>query len=77
MKFTKIKAPVFIVYGQTLNEYEVRQLQVDVKNKIHPANIPVKDEIGNVYVIGEDGRFKKGTPPGLSLSYKITKMLLD
>jgi hypothetical protein len=52
----KVKAPTFKVHSCTLNEYELRQLQIDVAKKEIKGNIKVKCVIsGQIFNITEDG----------------------
>ena len=73
MNIKRITAPMFKVYGPMLdeymlNEYELRQLMIDVKNGVIPAAsiIGVSDMAGNETVINEQG-FLVGELEGLSL----------
>lgn len=75
MMYRKVEAPKFLVFGEYLNEYEVRQLQVDVFEGLVEAGISV-DENGIRYTIGVGGRFINGVPTGFSLSYNLVKKLL-
>lgn len=75
MEFTRIEAPKYLVSGISLNEYEVRQLQIDVRNGKFEPGIQV-EENGILYTIGSGGRFVDGVPIGFSLSYKLVRELL-
>jgi len=59
-----------------LNELEVRQLQVDIKNEEIPAGIIITDEKGNFCTINKDGKFDK-VPYGFSKSYELSRQLLN
>lgn len=78
-KIKRITPPTFRVMENFkvvhLNELEVRQLQVDIKNGIWPSTI-VTDEKDNLCTIGPDGKFDK-VPYGFSLHYELAKQLLD
>ena len=82
MNIKRITAPMFKVYGPMLdeymlNEYELRQLMIDVKNGVIPAAsiIGVSDMAGNETVINEQG-FLVGELEGLSLMSDLTISLL-
>ncbi len=75
MEFTRIEAPMYLVAGEYLNEYEVRQLQVDIKDGRFEPGIQV-EEMGIIYTIGVGGRFINGVPKGFSLTYELVKSLL-
>lgn len=75
MLYRKIEAPKFLLFGECLNEYEVRQLQVDVFKGRTEAGISVEED-GIMYIIGVGGQFINGVPLGFSLSYKLVKKLL-
>lgn len=73
----RIEIPLFKVGDYILNEYEVRQLMVDVKNKEQEPNIKVIDlEYGTEHIILETGRLDKH-PKSLSLTYELTLKLMD
>jgi hypothetical protein len=55
MKITRIKPPKYKVGKYSLNEYEVRNLQVEVAKGLKPHGIKVKDEKGKTGIIREDG----------------------
>lgn len=64
----KVKAPTFKVHSCTLNEYELRQLQIDVAKKEIKGNIKVKCVMsGNTFNITEDGSLD-GIIPGLQVA---------
>ena len=80
MNIKRITAPMFKVYGfmldeYMLNEYELRQLMIDVKKGLVPANISVSDMAGNETTINEQG-FLVGELEGLSLMSDLTISLL-
>lgn len=81
MNIKRITAPMFKVYYDVLdeyiiNEYELRQLMIDVKNGVIPASIiSVSDMAGNETTINEQG-FLVGELEGLSLMSDLTISLL-
>jgi hypothetical protein len=75
MKIKRITAPMFKVIGILINEYELRQLMVDVKKGIVPANIKVTDAAGNESLINEHG-FLTNDLNGLDLVSNLTIALL-
>ena len=76
MKITRIKAPKFKVGKYSLNEYELRQLCLEVKQCLKPNGIKVIDSDGIESKIDKSGKLHP-LPKGMSLSYEITKQLLD
>lgn len=76
MKITRIKAPRYKVRNYILNEYEVRQLQVDFKEGKFTEEVAVYDvTYGTYHILNLDGRFDK-TPKSFSLSYELVKQLM-
>lgn len=73
-KFKRVNAPMFNVDGITLNEYELRQLCVDIKNGEQPIPNKMIDGKGDEFTIDENGNFSK-PPYGIDLSYKLVKEL--
>ena len=77
-----IQPPKFYWDGLELNEYETRSLQVDVaQGKRKPNKIKIRDERGDVFVITEDGTFKRtdgggGAPYGYGLASGFTMELI-
>jgi len=58
MKITRISTPMYKVGRYTLNEYEVRQLQIDFKEGKFTEEVAVYDVIyGTYHIINLDGRF--------------------
>lgn len=55
MKITKVRPPKFRVGRNILNEYELRNLMLEVCNGERPAGIVVKDEKGFTATIQYDG----------------------
>lgn len=55
MEIKRIKAPKFRVGKYVLNEYEFRNLQLEVALGIKPAGIKVTDSLGNKSTIIENG----------------------
>lgn len=71
-----IKPPKYRVGKYVLNEYELRQLQVDVMNGQIEAPVTVKDEKGASFTIGRSGRMS-GSPYGYNFTSKCTLELLS
>ena len=64
----KVKAPTFKIGPCILNEYEIRQLQIDVAKKEIKGNIKVKCVMsGQRFEITEDGSLD-GIIPGLQVA---------
>jgi hypothetical protein len=77
MNITRIPVPKFKVGEYILNEYEVRQLQVDFKEGKHTEEIAVCDmTYDTIHILKLNGRFDV-TPKSFSLSYELVKKLLD
>ena len=53
--FKKIKAPKYKIGRYSLNEYELRQVQVDIAEGKLKDGIIVKDQNGNKATINKDG----------------------
>lgn len=75
MTIKRITAPMFKIEDMLINEYELRQLMVDVKKGLVPANISVSDMAGNETTINEQG-FLVDELEGLSLMSDLTISLL-
>lgn len=61
MEITRIKSPKFRVGRYILNEYELRQLQLEVAQEIKPSGIVVKSLQNNVSdTILPNGKFEHG-----------------
>ena len=71
MEIKRIKAPKFRVGRYVLNEYEFRNLQLEVALGIKPAGIKVKDALGTVVTINENGGLSDSID-GLTLAQDIT-----
>ena len=71
MKITRIKSPKFRVGRYILNEYELRQLLLEVCKGEKPSNFKIKDMQGNVFPILEDGTLS-ATPYGFDINSNIT-----
>ena len=54
-KITRIKPPKYKVGKYSLNEYELRQLMLEVAKKEKPFGQIVKDQNGKCSIIQEDG----------------------
>lgn len=64
----RVKAPTFKIGPCILNEYELRQLQINVAKKEIKGNIKVKCVMsGQIFNITEAGLFDN-TPPGLQMA---------
>lgn len=70
MEITRIKAPKFRVGRYVLNEYELRQLMLDVVLGLKPAGIEVRDERGVVATIRKDGGLSNNLE-GLAISGQL------
>jgi hypothetical protein len=75
MEIKRIKAPKFRVGRYVLNEYEFRNLQLEVALGIKPAGIKVTDAQGNKAVIEEHGCLSDSIE-GLALAGDITLEIL-
>jgi hypothetical protein len=75
MEITRIKAPKFRVGRYVLNEYEFRNLQLEVALGVKPAGIKVTDAQGNRAVIEENGCLSDSIE-GLALAGDITLEIL-
>lgn len=79
IEITRIPVPKFKVGRYTLNEYELRQLQLEVAKGLKPGGIKVKSlSNGDTITITETGymdrNFKEGS--GYDVSSKITLNLI-
>jgi hypothetical protein len=72
----RIKPPKFKVGKYSLNEYELRQLQLDVAKGLQPSGIVVKDCNNNRAVINDDGSLTDDLT-GMDWSIKIKLELLS
>ena len=68
--YTRIPPPEFYIDDYTLNEYELRQLMVDIAKGLHQGNLSVVDITGNEAIIDENGRLS-GPLYGLDLNDKL------
>jgi hypothetical protein len=75
MNIKRITPPMFKVDNILINEYELRQLMVDVKKGLQPANITVCDMAGNETTINEKG-FLVGELEGLDIMGNLSVSLL-
>lgn len=75
MEIKRIKAPKFRVGRYVLNEYEFRNLQLEVALGIKPAGIKVTDSEGKKFVILEHGSLSDNTN-GLSIAHDLKYQLL-
>lgn len=77
MKITRVTPPKFKIGKYVLNEYEVRQLQIDFKQGKFTEELAVYDvTYGTYHILNLDGRFDKA-PKSFSLTYELVKQLLD
>ncbi len=74
----RIKAPEFMIKGVALNEYELRQLQLDIAlgNNMEYMAEPITDDNGGTAVINSDGRLS-GPLHGYDLSSRLMANLMD
>ena len=75
MEIKRIKAPKFRVGRYVLNEYEFRNLQLEVALGIKPAGIKVTDSEGNMSVILEHGCLSRSLK-GMGVSGQLSLELL-
>jgi hypothetical protein len=75
MEITRIKAPKFRVGRYVLNEYEFRNLQLEVALGVKPAGIKVTDAQGNRAVIEKSGCLSDSLE-GLALAGEISFEIL-
>jgi len=76
IEIKRIKAPKFRVGKYVLNEYELRQLMLDVAMDEKPAGIKVKDENGLVGIIRWDGKLTEFLS-GMQIADNLTLKLWD
>jgi hypothetical protein len=74
MKITRINTPKFKVGRFVLNEYELRQLMLEVATGVQPAGIKVKDSTGKVVEILANGSLSDNIV-GLSVADDIALKL--
>jgi hypothetical protein len=55
MNIKRIEAPMFTIAGEQYNEYEIRQLQIDVAKGL-PFDSVITDNLGNTTTINNEGR---------------------
>jgi hypothetical protein len=74
MLITRIKTPKFKVGRYTLNEYELRQLQLEVAQGLKPAGIKVRSLNGQTVSITENGHMDRtfGDNSGYDVGSKIS-----
>lgn len=70
-----IKPPKYRVGKYVLNEYELRQLQVDVMNGVFESPITIRDEKGQSFTIASNGRLS-GSPYGYDLTSRCSLELI-
>jgi hypothetical protein len=75
MKIKRITPPKYRVGKYSLNEYELRNLMLEVAQKQKPAGIKVKDERGAVVTILENGRLSESIA-GFDINSMLTLKLL-
>lgn len=76
MNYTRIKAPKFKIGRCVLNEYELRQLQVEIAKGLKKGNIKVLDKTNNqVYTLDDKGSWDFA-PNGYTYSYRATVELI-
>jgi hypothetical protein len=74
MEITRISSPKFKVGRYTLNEYEVRNLMLEVAQGIKPSGIVIKDAIGGKAEILDSGYLSEDLC-GLSISDSLALKL--
>jgi len=75
MKIKRIKVPKFKVGRYSLNEYEVRNLMVEIAKGERPAGIVVTDENGESATLQPNGRPDKNLY-GFGVAAQLTIELL-
>jgi hypothetical protein len=75
MKIKRIKAPKFKVGRYSLNEYEVRNLMVEIAKGERPAGLVVTDEKGQSATLLENGRPDKNLY-GFGVASELTLELI-
>lgn len=70
-----IKPPKYRVGKYVLNEYELRQLQVDVMNGVFESPITIRDEKGQSFTIASNGRLS-GSPYGFNFTSRCVLEML-
>lgn len=55
MEITRITAPMFKLGEELINEYELRNLQLEVAKGLKPFGIELEDSKGQKFFIREDG----------------------
>jgi hypothetical protein len=76
MEIKRIKAPKFRVGRYVLNEYEFRNLQLEVALGIKPAGIKVTDSLGNKSTIIENGCLSHSLNKTMGISGNLSLELL-
>ena len=75
MKIKRIKVPKFKVGRYSLNEYEVRNLMVEIAKGERPAGLVVTDEKGQSATLLENGRPDKNLY-GFGVAAELTLELI-
>ena len=76
MEINRIKAPKFRVGRYVLNEYEFRNLQLEVALGIKPAGIKVTDSLGNKSTIIKNGCLSHSLNKTMGISGNLSLELL-
>lgn len=71
----RIKPPKYKFGRYSLNEYELRNLMLEVAKGDRPHNIQVKDEKGNIATINQDGSLSN-TLHGLDIASSFTLKMI-
>lgn len=75
MEITRITAPMFKLGEELINEYELRNLQLEVAKGLKPALIELEDSKGQKFFIRADGMID-AEPFGMDISASLAFDLL-
>jgi hypothetical protein len=75
MEITRITAPMFKLGEELINEYELRNLQLEVAKGLKPFGIELEDSKGQKFFIREDGMIDD-EPFGMDICGMLTMDLL-
>lgn len=70
MDIKRIEAPMYTINEELYNEYEIRQLQIDVAKGLQ-FNSVITDNLGNTATIDNEGRLVKHLN-GYHLSHELS-----
>lgn len=75
MEITRITAPMFKLGEELINEYELRNLQLEVAKGLKPFGIELEDSEGQKFFIREDGMID-AEPFGMNIGTELAIELL-